>query len=227
MITIFLGEDTAESRRHYFDAKKKCERDGMRVIELTKDTLPQLNQWLTESVSLFGEKNVFFAENILSKKNERELVKGLDTLSREKELYVWEETIEDRVAKFFFTHASLHISKTPETIFALLDNIYPDNVEYVITNFRQLSDRIDEHMILFMLQKRIKDLILVGRGVEPAKKIAGWQLMRLKNQAKRWHRMESLLDFYDGLYRIEMYEKTGTNYYSVHQALDILFSYYL
>lgn len=227
MITIILGEDTAESRRKFIEIKNNHVERGNRIVELTKETLPQIQTWLLESQSLFEDKQIFFAENILSKKEQRQLIMPFDSQSHDNEIIIWEELVEERVAKFFFKHAVIIASKLPTTIFSFLDNIYPSNIDSTLSSFQLLCEKIDVHMTLFMLQKRMRELILVAGGQIPVKKLASWQLVRLKNQARKWTNIDRLLDFYDGLYRIEMYEKTGTNYYNIRQALDILFVYYL
>ncbi len=227
MITIFLGDDTATSRNKYTTIKNDFTQKHVGIIELTKELLPQLHAGLLQSQSLFDERQIFFAENILSKKEQRNHVTIFDSPSTDNQLFIWEESIEDRIAKYYFKHADINVSKLPANIFSFLDSLYPSNLKSIVLNFRILCQTIDPHMTLFMLQKRVRELILVSGGRATGKKLAEWQLARLKNQVKKWDRIEMLLDFYDGLYRIEKYEKTGKNYYSIPQALDILFVYYL
>jgi hypothetical protein len=53
-----------------------------------------------------------------------------------------------------------------------------------------------------------------------------WQIGKLANQAKYW-KEENLINFYQGLHRIDINSKTGGTPFTVKKSLEILACYYL
>ena len=77
-----------------------------------------------------------------------------------------------------------------------------------------------------MLFKRIRELLLIDNREYQNDSLAPWQTAKLLSQKQKWN-IDKLLSFYDGLYKIEVRNKTSDSYYSLSQALEILFSLYL
>lgn len=225
MIIIFGGENTAESRRLFSEEKQKYSQTDYELTELNGEAIKELDKWLYESSSLFSKKRVFSAENILSKKENRKLLEKFDDKSREVDILIWEESVEDRVLKFFFKNASLKIAKLPYNIFKFLDSIYPTNKSAALEILAQISGSVEENIILYMLAKRVRELIIVKSGTDLGK-LADWQIAKLHLQADKWEETK-LLSFYDAVFRIEVLAKTGRSYYSIGKALNILLIYSL
>lgn len=226
MIHIFLGNDVVASRKTYTDAKNKYIKDGYEINPLTISEISELEKWLYESEGLFKTKKAFFGENLLSKKEQRKALEKFDTLETDVDINIWEEKIEDRVAKFFYKNAKIISHKLPISMFNFLDSLYPGNLKLVSQSLSAITEAVDENIIFFMTIKRIREMILLSEGKSPGTKVASWQIARLNNQLKRWND-KNLISFYEALYRIEVQNKTSANYFSLKEALDILFCYYV
>ncbi len=225
MITILFGENSAESRNKYVSLRNEYTANNYEIIELTADILPELDKWLFDTQLLFAPKRAFFGQNLLSKKEQREILKKYDTLKTEAHFILWEESIDDKTAKYAFTTAKLVPFKFPQNIFQLLDGLYPGNKQASLTLLSSVVNSVDENIIYFMIVKRIRELLLLKEGQE-IPKLAGWQKSRLSNQAQKWP-LEKLCNFYDALYRIEVLNKTSGTPYQLKKALDILIIYSL
>ncbi len=226
MINIILGDDNTASRKKFLQLKDEYRKKNYEIISLDSSSLSQMDLWLSQSIGLFASEKVFFGENLLSKKESRDLLKKYDTERSDIDIYIWEETLEDRVAKYIFKNAILSVSKFPHTIFKLLDSIYPSNKHESLILLDILSKSINEHMILVMIQRRIREMIVIKAGLSTGKKLAHWQITRLKTQAEKWSE-KKILSLYEALYRVEVLSKTSGHYYSVKKALDIVLFYFL
>ncbi len=76
-----------------------------------------------------------------------------------------------------------------------------------------------------MLTKHLRELILI-KTEKIDKKIAPWKLSKLRYQAEKWE-LDKLLSFYDGLYKIDLQQKTSSTPYNIKKSLEILACYYL
>lgn len=222
---LFLGDDIGLSRRKFLEQKNDYQADGYLIIDLTVDNLGELDRWLLTAQSLFEEKKAFFGENLLSKKESRAIMKQIIDKTTI-DFLIWEETLDERSAKLYFKNATISVSKLPANIFKWLDSIYPKNAKNCLLLLNDISQVIDENIIFYMLQRRMRELLLIKNNYLPKKSLADWQLNKLKFQAKLWE-PNNLIKCYDALFRIDSYAKTATNYYSIKEALDILFIYYL
>ncbi len=225
MITIFTGDNFEESRKLFIQSKQSYQSRGFFIIELTKETLPEIDKWLYDSQTLFATQKVFFAENILAKKQDRQYLQPMES-SKTVDLICWESETDARVVKFFFKKARVNVSKLPVSIFKFLDDVFPSNKLTVLASLHELVKTVDENIILFMLERRVRELLLVKYGVVPSGSLASWQIDKLHAQCSTW-KPERLVSFYEALYRIEYKAKKGQTSYSLTQALDIAFMFYL
>lgn len=220
MIHVFLGDNVEASRREFIQLKDDHKAKGYEIIPLTPDNLTELDRWLAQSTGLFADKKVFFGENLLAKKEHKTVLEKYDTTDPSVTIVLWEETLEPRLGKFIFKQAKFHASKLPHNIFQFLDAVWPTNGRTALTLLNAVATGVNEHLLLVMLQKRIRDLILLKQKLKPVKPLAQWQIARLQTQAGKWNE-KRLFSFYDALYRIEVLTKTSAGYYSVKKALDI------
>jgi len=225
MITLFLGDDTQKSRSVFAAEKMSVAQKGIHIFDVNKNTLNEVASWMGESQGLFVKAHAFFAENILKQKEIKQIL-PLFEKSKDQHIVIWEQEYDARIAKKIYPSARIVESKFPDSVFTFLDGFVPGNKQKTIDALANLSTHIDEHVFLYMLSVRLRDLILISGNKPPSKKMADWQIARLKNQARSWD-AKKLLAVYDGLYRIEMYSKTGKNYYKIPEALDILIAFYL
>lgn len=225
MITVLYGENSADSRKKYVSIRQEYIDKMYEIIDLTSEVLPELDKWLFNTQLLFAPKRAFFGQNLLSKKEHREILKKYDNAKIEAHFILWEENIDDKTAKYAFATAQLIPFKYPQNIFQLLDGLFPGNRESSLSLLSNISASIDENIIYYMVVKRVRELILLKEGQE-IPKLAGWQKSRLSSQAQKWP-LEKLCNFYDALYRIEVLNKTSGTPYSLKKALDILIIYSL
>ena len=127
MITVLYGENSADSRNKFVSIRQEYVTKDYEIIELTPDVLPELDKWLFDTQLLFAPKRAFFGQNLLSKKEHRELLKKYDNSKIETHFILWEESIDDKTAKYAFTTAKLELFKYPQNIFQLLDGLYQGN----------------------------------------------------------------------------------------------------
>lgn len=226
MIHIILGDDAGESRKEFIRLKEEYKGKGYEIFSLEGGNILELDKWLYQTNSLFSTKKVFFGENLLLQKENRNILKKYDSTKKEIDFILWEGELEGRMAKFIFKYAKIHSFKLHYNVFKFLDSVYSSNLKEAINYLNQIANIIDENIILFMLERRIRDLILIKNNLKPEKKLAEWQIFKLKSQAEKWI-SDQLISFYDSLYRIEVRTKTSSGYYSIKKSLDILFCYYL
>lgn len=226
MIRIYSGTDNVSSRKQFADYKQKFEQDAeYEVIEIKPQEFVTILSAAQHEQYLFAPKNIYFTENILSKKASRDIVMSLQD-NHEVELVIWEDQVEARIIKQYLPKSQILISDVPSTIWKLLDGLRPGNKVKSIQTLNEIVTSVDEHLILFMIQRRVKELIMMYRGFTGGKKLADWQQAKLKSQLSTWDK-DKLIMFYSKLYSIERSEKTGTTSYGIRQALEILFSFYL
>lgn len=226
MITIYVGDDTALSRAKYQQSIRDYKSKHYYIASLTKESLLEVERWLASGQTLFEEKKAFFGENLLSKKESRDAIKKLQKQYQCLDFVIWEEQFDERSAKAYFKTAQIVSCRLSFNVFKLLDSIYPKNIKKVLSLLAAVSKTVDQNIILAMLEQRARDLILVKGGQVPKKKLANWQLNKLRQQAAYWS-TDKLIVFYDTLYRIEYGIKTGSQYYSIKDALDIAIIYSL
>lgn len=225
MIIIYSGEDTAKSRLLYTKERDSYIEKGYHIISIERQAIGDVTKWMQEAQGLFEQKMAFFGENLLKQKECKEVISSFEQTPQHI-LVLWENDIDTRIVKKMYPSAQVVDSKFDSSIFSFLDGIVPGNGQRTISTLNELAVRTDEHIIFYMLCNRVRDLILVSGGKYPSKKVADWQMARLKSQANKWEQ-KKLIAMYNGFFRIDVYSKTSQNYYSIVQALDILFAYYL
>ena len=115
--------------------------------------------------------------------------------------------------------------KPSQNIFKLLDSCYPGNLKTFLNTLQTLSESTEDIFIFIMLARHMRNILSVKLG-EKIPKLASWQLGKLSNQARYWDE-KNLINFYQGLHRIDVNSKTNGTPFSVKKSLDILACYYL
>lgn len=225
MITIYCGNDISNSRRAFSTAREKMLVNGSEIKPITQNTLEEVLKSAISEQSLFINKFAYVAENILSKKKIRDIVLTYET-NTNISLLIWEETMDPRSIKTYFKKSTIIVNDLPVSIWKLLDAIQPGRKIDVISSINSLSAIVDEHLMLYMIQKRIKELILIHKNFTGGKKMADWQMSKLKHQARNWQQ-DKLVALYTKLSAVEKAERVDSTPYSIIQALEILFCFYL
>lgn len=228
MLTIICGEDTVTSRKYFSDLKHSFAEKGNEVKHISSSELPDIPKWLAESSSLFGERLIFFAENInklLSRKKGDKLTETLKTIadSKNAELFIWEEA-GGREIKLKGI-GQIKEFKPNQTIFKLLDTCIPSNKVPFLKALETLRQSTDEYFIFVMLHRHIRNVMITKLGHPPVS-LQPWQQHKLTGIANLWQ-METLLTFYEGLIRIDISTKTGTNPHGIKKSIEILACYFL
>ncbi|OGK23597.1 hypothetical protein A3A46_04680 [Candidatus Roizmanbacteria bacterium RIFCSPLOWO2_01_FULL_37_13] len=227
MITIICGEDTISSRNYFISLKKNYFTKGFEIKNLKFDQIGDITRWLADSPSLFFQKKVFFAERLNKhvKKENKKIVDDLQRIAAMKdvELVDWEEVSgwELKLKKI----GQIKEFKPNQTIFKLLDLLYPGNKVLFLSLLNKLSQELDENFIFIMLIRYVRNLIVIKEGAIPPR-MQSWQTFKLKSQANHW-KIENLVNFYEALFKIEVGLKSGSNPFSVKESLDILACHFL
>src|SRR3989344_623273 len=227
MLTIICGENTSASRNFYISLKKDYQNKGYEIRDISYSEIENINRWLADSPSLFSNKKVFFSQrlNKFFKKDNKKFVEDLQLIEKMKDvdLIDWEEVSgwELKIKKIGIVKEF----KPDQTIFKLLDSVYPGNRLTFISQLNTLNQSLDENFIFIMLVRYIRNLIIITEdGVPP--RMQSWQTYKLKSQASRWKK-ENLVNFYEALFRVETGLKTGSNPFSIKESLDILACHFL
>lgn len=230
MITIFCGEDPSASRKQYIDYRNNFKEKGYEIVAIKDNNLEELEKEMSFSSTLFSTQRLYAIENVLSKKTQREaLIKMIKeaekTLQTTPEVVIWEESTDERTIKRAFPNAKIIATKLSSSLWKLLDNLQPGNLQSTIKTLREIQDTNDIHLVHFMMMRRLKELLIVANGGQPAK-LASWQVGKLKSQARAW-KPTMLESCFKKLMEIEMQTKNGTMVYELNKALEITLCFYL
>lgn len=227
MLTIICGEDTVSSRNYLISLRRQYAAKNFGITNIHPSEIESLTRWLGESQSLFSEKKVFFSES-LNRHIRRDNKKVLDEIKKiarlkEVELIDWESVSawELKIGKI----GSVKEFKPKDSIFKLLDSLYPTNKREFILLLGSVAENQDPHFIFTMLVRHVRTLILVKDHVPPSR-LQSWQIRKLQFQSGFW-KLENLILFYESLLKIEISEKTGSTPYSLKDSLAILACHFL
>ncbi|KXK11891.1 MAG: hypothetical protein UZ22_OP11002000225 [Microgenomates bacterium OLB23] len=223
MLTIFVVKTLRYHENFFVEAKKTYIDKGYDIVDIAHNELSELEREVAFTSTLFAAKRVYCIENILNKKLNRDKLAAI--LYTTPEVVVWEETTDERTLKFAFPQAKIYVSKFSASLWKLLDSMAPGNLVHTVAMLREVQQSNDIHLVHFMLMRRIKELIIVSHGGQPAK-LATWQIGKLKSQAALW-KPDLLESLYKKLIEIEMRIKSGTMVYELNKALEITLSFYL
>ena len=230
MFTVVCGEDTVASRAYFVELQKDYKKKDYDIVFIKSSDIEQITRYLGSSVSLFQKKSVFFVEKLnaaIGRSSQSPLMSALVEISKLKDVYLinWEEGKGARELMKITKFGVVKDFKPVDSIFKLLDSCFPTNLRTFTLLLKEVGESQSEQFIFFMLEKYIRNILLAKMNVLPSS-VQSWQKRKLETQARFWS-TEKLLKFYDGLYRIDVAIKTGSNPYNIIHALDILAYYYL
>ena len=222
MITIIHGDDVNSSRNYYLEERQKFKNplifDGKNV------TAGDLIQSLSGN-SLFDQGSEIFIENFFSSKKinpEFKSIVGLLEKTNQAKIYLWEDEELSKTDTAVFKSSFLKLFKIPQNMFGFLDNIKPGNTDS-IKQFHILLNQTAEELVFFMLIRQFRLLLAVsdvsGEQIDEVKRLAPWQVSRLKSQSKLFGE-EKLLKAYKKLSEIDLFQKSGKLATSLTQAID-------
>ena len=224
MLVIFCGQDLATSRTRYSEYKTKKQSDGYEILTIPNTEIVAQLPELHDSIGLFSDKKIITLEEVLKDKKNRDFLKDYQDSSLE--IVIYESVLTDKELKFVYPSATFITSKLPESVFTLLDSMYPGNLRATLMQLSSVTNSDNELLIFYMIKNRARELLLLKKELLHNPKLQVWQLGRLKSQATKWNE-DKLTSYYDNLYKIEKNFKTSQSVFSITQALEMLFCFYL
>jgi hypothetical protein len=224
MITLIHGDDAAKSRKFFID--QKAQYTDAVLINGQNITLTEIMQ-IFEGDALFATEKYIFIEDFFGKKKVNKeidgIIKVINDNQADAQIYIWEsKNILPAQAKKF-SNAGNKQFKIPQTMFAFLDAVKPNNGKVLLQSFHQTLVDQDAQFIFVMLIRQFRLMLGVFQQtenpIEEVKRMAPWQKGKLQKQAQLFT-INKLKDLYQKLYQIEYGMKTGTLVLSLEQAID-------
>lgn len=229
MLTIICGEDSIASRNYFIDQQRLFKEKNFEIVNVDYHQVLELDETGSSEISLFSSKRVYFTQGLnkkvfkkMSDRNEKKIKEIV--ASKEIQVFDWEEETSSRDLKSI-KGITVKEFKPDKNIFKLMDSCYPGNLKTFIDTLNTLSESTEDIFIFIMLARHIRNILITKMG-EKIPKLMSWQIGKLANQAKYWD-LKNLINFYQGLHRIDVNSKTNGTPFSVKKSLDILACYYL
>lgn len=204
MIEIIYGEDT-KSSREYLNSQNLT---SLLKFDATNTDLSELTQILKGS-SLFSSEQSILIENLFSKKakNFEEIVALIN--DSDSDIYIYEGRSLSAKQVSSFKKAKLSEFKFPQTLFAFLDSIYPNNPRS-LDLFHTALKTTELEILLFMIIRQLRVLIAIQTNseIEEAKRLASWQKGKLIRQASLFGE-KKLIKAYKNIFDIDLRSKSG------------------
>ena len=227
MITVVCGEDTAPSRTYFSELKNEYRHKGDIVQTVLPQDIGEIQKWLGNSPTLFGNTTIFFTQDVNRKigRGSKEYKALIDAIAENKDVHLvdWEE-VSARELKLG-KKVVVKEFKPNTSIFQLLDICMPGKKHEFIRSLGALMQTTDATFVYLMLVRHVRKLVLASAGVFDSS-VAPWQRGKLAAQAKAWKNV-GLIAFYEALHRLDIGIKTSTSPYTLKQSLDILAVYFL
>lgn len=228
MKTLIHGNDLEKSRVFFNEAKAL----GKNLVFLNGEGITfDIFFQASEGQSLFSDETTIVIENLFSKNkiNAIEIKKILEYINSNKilNIIIWEQTEVSKTSVLQLKDFDVKSFVIPQQMFTFLEQIRPNNSQSLIKLFHELRKTQEPEMILFMIVRQLRLLIQASSNyknqIDEAKKMASWQVSRLKSQAKFFTK-EELLTAYNKLFDLERKQKIGTLPAS---SLDINIDFFL
>jgi len=229
MLNIICGQNTIEAYQYFLEQKNQLKKANFEIIEIDPQQFEEIIFWQKDNLSLFSQKKAFFTRNLnkkINKKNERQK-KIIEKIIEDENLILidFEEDLEKWELKIVDKKVEVKEFKLPTSIFNLLDNLYPKNLNSFIKSFTLLTKKIPEELIFYMITKRVRQLLQI-KFDQKIENLQSWQFRKLNFQAKLWPK-EKLIKLYQSLFAIEKNIKTNSTPFDLKKSLELLFIYLL
>lgn len=224
MILIIHGTDIEKSRNYFFQEKNKLDNSVIIAPELvTVDLLFQTS----ENKNFFEKSITIIIENYFSKvkANSSDFKEIASYINKNKTINVifWENAEISKPGLSAFSNATIKNFSLPQNLFLFLDNIKPNNSEYLIKIFHELLNTMEVEIIMFMIIRQFRLLISQldnsGNAIDEVKRMAPWQLSKFKKQLSYFEK-NKLLDSYNKLFKLDLNHKTGKISFSLEKSID-------
>ncbi len=223
MLTIIHGNDTAASRKFFFD--QKATQKNATILQEEEVNLTHAAQIL-DGGGLFEESKTILIEQFLSKRKKSHekdtILEYLKKQAKSHNIILWEGKDLTPSQLTPFKGADIKAFKLPQSLFAFLDAVKPNNSKQLIQLFHQSIETTEPELIFFMLVRQIRILLCLSENSsENISEVArlSWQKSKLEKQAKLFSQ-EELKNMYSKLFTIEKAQKTGNMSGSLVTTID-------
>ncbi len=227
MILLIHGNDIELSRKFYIDEKSKAKNPVVLNGEGLEFNI--LFQAL-ENKSFLNDKTTLVIENYFTKNksNTLEFKKIMDYVNSNKEFEIifWESDEVSKTSLSLIKNLEIKNFSLPQNIFAFLDNIKPENGRLLLKSFEENLLKSETELIYFMIVRQFRimlNLISQDLSIDETKRMAPWQLSKIKNQANYFGK-EELIKHYNKLLEIDLANKTGKSPLGLKKSIDFFLS---
>lgn len=231
MLTVICGEDTPASRKYLQTSVSEYKKNSFNITYLPLNMLDEILKNPAGTVDLFGKSSVYVVENLSSKYKGRGKSKDKDTiiaLAKDSSIQVvdWEDGKSAyTLSSFKKVATAFHEFKPQKSIFDLLDQCYPKNINEFLATLDIVSQSQDLLFIYTLLWRHVRKLLLAKSDVYE-ETTQSWQKGRLRLQASKWDK-KAIKNFYLGLIKIDFSQKSGDVVFDIKKSIEILACYYL
>ncbi len=231
MLTVICGEDQETARKYLLSIKDTFKNKGYSLMDVLLADLSEVYKNSSGVVDLFVQKTAYFVDRLSKQYKGRAKTpfkKVVEELSKDKNIHLvdWEggkSAYElSSLKKLAYSFAEY---KPGKNVFQLLDACYPGNLKSFLSTLDIVLGTQDQTFVYTLLTRHIKKLIMAQDGHFDSR-TAPWQRGKLQYQAKMW-KMKSLVNFYEGLIRIDVSTKSGNSTFDIRESIEILACYYL
>lgn len=224
MITIIHGDDIASSRTYYKSLQKK----ETIIFDGEKVTVDEIQQ-AVQTTNLFGDEKSISLENFFSKRRASKemdsITMFLKTVEKETQILFWETKILTKKPLGTFANPTIKTFSFPQSLFAFLDNLKPDNTKSLLKLYHQTREGTEAELIFFMIIKHIRMLLALtdisSDEIDELKRLAPWQKNKLVSQSRLFS-INELKQLHAKLFDIEIKSKTGGLSLPLSQSIDFL-----
>lgn len=223
MILIIHGNDIESSRNYYFEQKNQLKNPIILNGEGLEFNILFQN---VENKSFFNDEITLLIENFFTKNKStsEDFKKIIEYLNSKKDINIvfWENDEITKTSVSLIKNATLKNFSLPQNLFAFLDSIKPGNGKYLIESFSENLKKSEPEIIFFMMIRQFRvmlNLILNDPPIDEVKKMAPWQLSKLRRQAQVFEK-EELIRLYNLLLKIDLNIKTGKTALNLKKSID-------
>lgn len=231
MLSIVCGEDIQNARHKFHEILEKNKDAGYKIQHVKHNEIEELFKDAPGVIDLFGQQMVYETEFVSKKYKGRtkttfkEAVQNIAT-DKSINLISWEGGFSAYDLQTIKKIATVFIEAKPsKSIFELLDNVYPRNLNSFLDILNIVSETSEDVFVYTMLRTHVRKLHLSAEGVIDTKS-PPWQRGKIKFQSQKWDK-EKLRTFYEKLLNIDISVRTGETTYGYLDSVKLLVCYYL
>lgn len=227
MKLIIHGNDIESSRNFYFEEKSKLKNP----VILNGDGIIFDNVFqAAENSSFFDKEKEVLIENFFSKNKSTstEFKRIVEYINNNKNIFIifWESDEVSKTSLALIKDATLKNFSLPQNLFAFLDSLKPNNSKETLSLFSDNLKKSEAELIFFMIVRQFRillNLIKNDSPIDEVKRMAPWQLSKLKRQAE-FFGLERLKRIYKSLLEIDLNSKTGKSPANLKKSIDFFLS---